>query len=248
MTTDWTFGGRWPFEERWFETSDGRMHYVDEGPRDGRPVVLVHGNPTWGFLYRNFIRPLAEAGHRAIVPDHPERVSGLFILDTFAGPRQNLPMPLRLFRTPGVGEVLVKGLDMFVRGFLFRDGVVHRERLTADVRRAYLAPHPTWSSRTGELVFPREIPDPASAIGPVAELLTRLQRGVEQHFRSKPARIMWAMHDPAFTPAILEQWRKTLPDAPVTQLDDASHYLQEDAHERIVPQLFSFLTETKLIG
>jgi alpha/beta hydrolase fold len=70
MTTDWTFGGLWPFEPRWFETSDGRMHYVDEGPRDGRPVVLVHGNPTWGFLYRNFIGPLTEAGHRAIVPDH----------------------------------------------------------------------------------------------------------------------------------------------------------------------------------
>jgi pimeloyl-ACP methyl ester carboxylesterase len=296
MTTDWTFGGLWPFEPRWFETSDGRMHYVDEGPWDGRPVVLVHGNPTWGFLYRNFIGPLTEAGHRAIVPDHlgfgrsdkptdpelyriprhvtrleallesldlgdavvvvqdwggpiglswavahPERVSGLFILDTFAGPRQNLPVPLRLFRAPGVGEVLVKGLDMFVRGFLFRDGVVHRERLTEDVRRAYLAPHPTWSSRTGELVFPREIPDPASATGTVAELLTRLERGVEQYFRSKPARIIWAMRDPAFTPAVLEQWRMTLPDAPVTKLDDASHYLQEDAHERIVPQLVSFL-------
>jgi pimeloyl-ACP methyl ester carboxylesterase len=58
MTTDWTFGGLWRFEPRWFETSDGLMHYVDEGPRDGRPVVLVHGNPTWGFLYRNFIGPL----------------------------------------------------------------------------------------------------------------------------------------------------------------------------------------------
>jgi hypothetical protein len=62
VTTDWTFGGLWPFEPRWFETSDGRLHYVDEGPRDGRPVVLVHGNPTWGFLYRNFIGPLTDAG------------------------------------------------------------------------------------------------------------------------------------------------------------------------------------------
>ena len=300
VMTDWTFGGLWPFEPRWFETPDGRMHYIDEGPWNGRPVVLVHGNPTWGFLYRNFIGPLTEAGHRAIVPDHlgfgrsdkpsdpelyriprhvarldallesldlrdavvvvqdwggpiglswavahPERVSGLFILDTFAGPRQNLPVPLHLFRAPGVGEVLVKGFDMFVRGFLFRDGVVHRERLTDDVRRAYLEPHPTWSSRTGELVFPREIPDPASATGPVAELLTELERGLEQHFRSKPARIMWAMRDPAFTPAVLEKWQMILPDAPVTQLDDASHYLQEDAHERIVPQLLSFLADTK---
>jgi haloalkane dehalogenase len=304
VMTDWTFGGLWTFEPRWFQTSGGRMHYVDEGPRDGRPVVLVHGTPTWGFLYRNFIGPLTQAGHRAIVPDHlgfgrsdkppdpqlyriprhvarldallesldlrdavavvhdwggpiglswavahPERVSGLFILNTPiapAGPGQPLCVLLRLFRTPGVGEVLVKGLDMFVRGFMFRDGVVHRERLTADVRRAYLTPNPTWPSRTGELVFPREIP--ASTTGPVAELLTRLQHGLEQHFRSKPARIMWPMRDRTLTPATLQQWRKTLPDAPVTQLDDASHYPQEDAHERIVPQLLSFLADTKLVG
>src|SRR5258708_5652589 len=71
VMTDWTFGGLWPFEPRWFETSDGRMHYVDEGPRDGRPVVLVHGNPTWGFLYRNFVGPLTQAGPRALVPPHP---------------------------------------------------------------------------------------------------------------------------------------------------------------------------------
>ena len=43
---DWTFGGTWPFEPRWFETAEGKLHYVDEGPRSGPPVVMVHGNPT----------------------------------------------------------------------------------------------------------------------------------------------------------------------------------------------------------
>ena len=66
---DWTFGGTWPYEAKWFESEDGRMHYVDEGPRDGKPVVMVHGNPTWGYLYRNFISGVVEAGYRAIVPD-----------------------------------------------------------------------------------------------------------------------------------------------------------------------------------
>ena len=46
------------------------MHYVDEGPRDGKPVVMVHGNPTWGYLYRHFIKPIADAGYRAIAVDH----------------------------------------------------------------------------------------------------------------------------------------------------------------------------------
>ena len=67
---DWSFGGAWPFQPHWFATRDGQMHYIDEGPRDGRPVVLVHGNPTWGFVYRNFVGPLTAAGHRVIVPDH----------------------------------------------------------------------------------------------------------------------------------------------------------------------------------
>lgn len=45
------------------------MAYVDEGPRDGRPVLLLSGNPTWGFLYRDFIQPLTDAGYRALAPD-----------------------------------------------------------------------------------------------------------------------------------------------------------------------------------
>ena len=99
---------------------------------------------------------------------HPERVDGLFILNTFAHgwkpealpPGKDeipLPLPLRLFRTPGVGEVLVKGLDAFKRGFLFRQGVVHRERLTPTVKRAYRSVHQGWSERTPILVFPHEI-------------------------------------------------------------------------------------------
>src|SRR5690242_703384 len=43
------------------------MHYVDEGAGD--PVVLLHGNPTWGFLYREFVAPLTGAGYRVIIPD-----------------------------------------------------------------------------------------------------------------------------------------------------------------------------------
>jgi cis-3-alkyl-4-acyloxetan-2-one decarboxylase len=146
---------------------------------------MVHGNPTWGYLYRNFIPALVEAGHRAIVLDHlgfgrsdkpadpelyrvprhaerldallesldlqratvvphdwggpiglywatrhPERVDGLFVLNTYAHgfrrealpsgkDRVPLPLPLHLFRTPLIGKPLVKGLDAFKRSFLF---------------------------------------------------------------------------------------------------------------------------------
>ena len=67
---DWSFGGNWPYKARWFETSDGTLHYIDEGPRDGDPVVMIHGNPTWGYLYRRFVAAVTKAGYRAIVMDH----------------------------------------------------------------------------------------------------------------------------------------------------------------------------------
>jgi haloalkane dehalogenase len=66
---DFTFGGTWPFEPRWLETDGIHLHYVDEGPREGEPVVMLHGEPTWAYLYRRFIPPLVEAGYRAIAYD-----------------------------------------------------------------------------------------------------------------------------------------------------------------------------------
>ena len=55
------------FEEH-YEVIDGiRLHYVDEG--SGPPILLVHGQPTWSYLYRKMIRPLVAAGYRCIAPD-----------------------------------------------------------------------------------------------------------------------------------------------------------------------------------
>lgn len=48
---------------------DLRMHYVDEGPQAGRPILMLHGEPSWSYLYRHMIPIVAEAGYRAIAPD-----------------------------------------------------------------------------------------------------------------------------------------------------------------------------------
>src|SRR5277367_1436525 len=58
-----------PFEQRSLIVNGRRMAYIDEGDRNGTPVLLLSGNPTWGFLYRDFIPPLVRAGYRAIAPD-----------------------------------------------------------------------------------------------------------------------------------------------------------------------------------
>ncbi|NNE00026.1 MAG: haloalkane dehalogenase, partial [Pirellulaceae bacterium] len=46
-----------------------RVHYLDEGPADAGPILLMHGEPTWCYLYRRMIPDLVAAGHRCIVPD-----------------------------------------------------------------------------------------------------------------------------------------------------------------------------------
>ena len=58
---------QWPYEPKFKRVNGWRMHYIDEGAGD--PVVLLHGNPAWGFLYRKFVKPLTAAGRRVIVPD-----------------------------------------------------------------------------------------------------------------------------------------------------------------------------------
>jgi pimeloyl-ACP methyl ester carboxylesterase len=59
----------YPFESRWLNIDGIRMHFLDEGPRDAPIVLMVHGNPTWSFYYRNLILALRDR-YRCIVPDH----------------------------------------------------------------------------------------------------------------------------------------------------------------------------------
>ncbi|WOO39585.1 alpha/beta fold hydrolase [Rubellicoccus peritrichatus] len=57
----------YPFTSNWIDTPGGKQHYVDEG--EGEVVVMLHGNPTWSFFYRNLIKELSQ-NYRCIVPDH----------------------------------------------------------------------------------------------------------------------------------------------------------------------------------
>ena len=57
----------YPFENQFFELGSFRLHYLDEG--QGEPVVMLHGNPSWSFYYRNLVQALRHR-YRTIVPDH----------------------------------------------------------------------------------------------------------------------------------------------------------------------------------
>lgn len=60
----------YPFAPHYLDLDGVRMHYLDEGPADGPVALMVHGMPTWSYLYRHMIPPMVAAGYRCIAPDH----------------------------------------------------------------------------------------------------------------------------------------------------------------------------------
>ncbi|WP_375768630.1 alpha/beta fold hydrolase [Archangium gephyra] len=91
----------YPYQPHFAATVFGRMHYVDEG--EGRPVLLVHGNPTWSFLYRKVIAGLAGGPYRVVAPD----LIGLGLSDK---PRE---LSAHTLRRHGESLLeLVRGLDL----------------------------------------------------------------------------------------------------------------------------------------
>ena len=59
----------YPFAPHYTETGGIRIHYVDEGPRNAAPVLMLHGEPSWSYLYRKMIPIVVQAGHRVVAPD-----------------------------------------------------------------------------------------------------------------------------------------------------------------------------------
>lgn len=98
----------YPFTSRWLATQAGRVHYIDEG--QGAPIVLLHGNPTWSFLYRNIVRDL-RADFRCIVPDYP----GFGLSERPAGfeytPREHAAVVREIVDRLGLKRYLVMGQD-----------------------------------------------------------------------------------------------------------------------------------------
>jgi pimeloyl-ACP methyl ester carboxylesterase len=64
------FEGTFPFESRYLSADGVQLHYVDEGPSESAPLLFVHGNPTWSYLWRRQIDELSKLGHRCVAFDH----------------------------------------------------------------------------------------------------------------------------------------------------------------------------------
>jgi haloalkane dehalogenase len=291
---DESFEGRFPFAPRYYTRNGFDMHYVDEG--SGQPIVMVHGDPTWGYLYRNFIPPLSQH-YRCVVPDHmgmgksaipqdqslyrleqhcanleallldlelhditlilhdwggpvglgfatryPERIKRLVLMNTWAfAPWPGGPFPrlLEIIRSPR-GEAFVLQKNGYLESALIGT-TYHKENLTKTIMNAYRAPFPTPESRLAMLCWSRDIPVQETDVS-YAEMKC-IEQGLSQ-FNGIPILLVWGMQDLVISPDVLRRWQQLYPHAITHELEDASHFLQEDAPERIVQWIKTFLVTT----
>jgi haloalkane dehalogenase len=275
-----------PFEPRYIDHDGLRMHYVDEGAGD--PVLCLHGEPTWSYLYRKMIPGLASVA-RVVAPDYlgfgrsdkpvdrdwysfdrhcrsirrlveeldlarltvvvqdwggpiglrlaveqPERVARLVILNTgVGGGRAPNDVWLR-FR-----EVVRAAGGDFQPGRLIRTACVRG--LSDEVVAAYDAPFPAPESKAGPLMFPEQVPTEPDHPN-TAPLLA-----IREALRSweKPSLVLFGDSDPIFPPEVAEMIAELIPGAlPAETIENAGHFVQEDAGEEVAARIVRFLEET----
>lgn len=168
---------------------------------------------------------------------HPDNVKRFVIFNTAAFWLPHIPLMLRLCRLPIFGEVAVRGLNLFA-GLATIIACRHRERMNKEVRAGYLFPYDSYANRVAVLRFIQDIP--VHPRHPSYGLLQSIERGLAQ-FKHHPMLIMWGGKDPVFTEPFLESWRERFPVATVRRIDDAGHYVVEDAYERVLPWIHEFL-------
>ncbi len=288
MIEDWR--SLYPFGSHHLSIDSLRYHYLDEGT--GQPLLMVHGNPTWSFYWRNLVSAFRDR-YRTVVPDHigcglsdkpqdypyrlerhienlvrliehldltditllvhdwggaiglgaalrvPNRVARIVLFNTGAYPPPFIPFRIRICRTPIVGQWAVRKLNLFARAALTM-AASNPDRMTPDVRAGFLAPYDSWKHRIAIYRFVADIP--MTRRHPTWQILANIESGLPS-LADRPIQMIWGMQDWCFTPACLERFLAIFPAAEVHRLEDAGHYVIEDAHERIVPLVDRFLNE-----
>jgi haloalkane dehalogenase len=267
-----------PWEPQYRYWQGMRLAHIDEG--DGPPVLMLHGEPTWGYLYRKVMLPLLDAGYRCVVPDlpgfgrsdkpvddswytmdrHTDAVVTLIdqldlnditlVCQDWGGPiglrAATLERPERFSRLVAMDTGVFTGYQkMSEAWFHFRDFIAaHRDiriempiqggcvtELPPEVMRGYTAPFPDVDSKAGARAFPPLIPLEPDAPGAAAgqATLEYLQQD------ERPALLLWADSDVALPlDPVGRKAQELFPRAePLTVIEDAGHFLQEDQGDMV---------------
>ena len=151
-----------------------------------------------------------------------------------------VPFRIRICRTPILGTIAVRGLNLFARAAITM-AVENRDVMTPAVRGGLLAPYDNWANRVGVNSFVRDIP--FTKKHPTWQTLA----DIEDHLPTladRPIKLIWGMKDWCFDSSCLERFEKIFPNADISRIEDAGHYVIEDAHERIIPLVREFVRKS----
>ena len=294
----------YPFASHYLDIDGLQYHYLDEcdrKPNGDAPVLLmVHGNPTWSFYWRDLVR-VFRGQYRVVVPDHigcglsdkpapgqspqeypftlkrrisdlcrlvesldlsnitlvahdwggaiglgaaaamPERFGRFVLLNTAAFRSRRIPLRINVCRLPLLGRLGVQGFNLFARAAIHM-AVEQPRRMTAAVKSGFLAPYDNWHNRAAVLQFVHDIPLKPGHRS--YDTLAGIERALAQ-LADRPVCLIWGMKDWCFTPHFLERFIEFFPKAEVHRLEDAGHYVVQDAPQRVAAALDGFLKKTE---
>ena len=170
----------------------------------------------------------------------PERFQKLVLMNTAAFRSQVIPFRIAVCRIPGLGAFGVRGLNLFA-GAAVRMAVAHRKNMTPEVRRGYLCPYDNWANRIATHEFVLDIPlsEGHRSYNTLVEVEENLSK-----LNSLPVLLPWGMQDWCFTAEFLSEFERRFPHARSVRIDDANHYLFEDAPQVLIENIDAFLAET----
>lgn len=171
---------------------------------------------------------------------HPELVARAVAMNTAAFTGLKAPLRIRACRIPLFGTVAVRGLNAFARAAAF---MATERGLAPLAKKGLLAPYGSWQDRIATLRFVEDIP--LSAEHPSHTTLLGIERGLEG-LRDRPLCLIWGERDWCFTPEFRREWERRFPSAESHKVDDAGHWVTEDAPSQVLEWIRSFLSRHPL--
>jgi haloalkane dehalogenase len=163
-------------------------------------------------------------GPMTVAMERAGRVSGLVFANTWYWPAQGSLTVFSLAMSSPPMQWLILQRNFFVNNIMPRSVA---KPMDPAVFQTYQKAQPSPEARRGVAEFPRQIRR-------ARPMLSRLAREAPTALRGKPMELMWAMKDPAFgRENVIHRWLRDFPNAHVTRLSDASHYIQEDAPDAL---------------
>ncbi len=169
-----------------------------------------------------------------------ERFSRLVLMNTAAFRSQRCPFRIYLGRIPFLSPFLIQGLNAFCRGAL-RWATEKPGGLAPEAAAGLVAPYNSWKNRVAVSKFVRDVP--LSEKDPSYKTLVEIEENLSL-FRDKPVLLCWGMKDWCFPAEFLKRFLNDYPEADVCKIEEAGHYLLEDAPEKVIDAMKSFFEKS----